>query len=100
MSPDGEISLVAEGINQPNGLAFSPDEKILYVVESRGEPRKILALDVIDGIALTKQRVFIDAGPKGTPDGFRVDVMAISGAAGVWVKRDWTEYIYSMPKVH
>ena len=74
VSPDGDISLVAEGINQPNGLAFSPDEKILYVVESRGEPRKILALDVIDGIALTNQRVFIDAGPKGTPDGFRVDV--------------------------
>ncbi len=74
VSTDGEMSLVAEGINQPNGLAFSPDEKILYVVESRGEPRKILALDVINGIELTNQTVVIDAGPKGTPDGFRVDV--------------------------
>ncbi len=74
VGPDGDISLVAEGINQPNGLAFSPDEKILYVVESRGEPRKILALDVIDHIVLSNQRVLIDAGPKGTPDGFRVDV--------------------------
>ena len=71
---EGEITLVAEGINQPNGLAFSPDEKILYVVESRGEPRKILALDVVNGIELTNRRVVIDAGPKGTPDGFRVDI--------------------------
>jgi len=74
VSSDGDISVVAEGINQPNGLAFSPDESILYVVESRSTPRKILAFDVIDGIKLQNQRVVIDAGPKGTPDGFRVDI--------------------------
>jgi len=68
------MTLAAEGINQPNGLAFSPDEKILYIVESRGEPRKILALDVVDDFKLTNQRVAVNAGPKGTPDGFRVDV--------------------------
>jgi gluconolactonase len=71
---DGSLSVVAEGINQPNGLAFSPDESILYVVESRSSPRKILALDVVgDGKKLTNSRVAIDAGP-GTPDGFRLDV--------------------------
>jgi len=74
VAPDGDISLVAEGIDQPNGLAFSPDEKILYIVESRGQPRKILGFDVVDGAKLDNQRVVIDAGPKGTPDGFRVDV--------------------------
>ena len=74
VSANGEMTLAAEGINQPNGLAFSPDEKILYIVESRGEPRKILALDVVDDFKLTNQRVAVDAGPKGTPDGFRVDV--------------------------
>jgi gluconolactonase len=65
--------VVAEGVNQPNGLAFSPDESILYVVESRANPRKILAFDVRDGRTLANQRVAIDAGP-GTPDGFRLDV--------------------------
>jgi len=70
---DGSISVVAEGVNQPNGLAFSPDECILYVVESRANPRKILAFDVKDGRTLANQRVAIDAGP-GTPDGFRLDV--------------------------
>ena len=70
---DGSISVVAEGVNQPNGLAFSPDESILYVVESRANPRKILAFDVKDGRTLANQRVAIDAGP-GTPDGFRLDV--------------------------
>lgn len=67
-------SLVADGILAPNGLAFSPDEKILYIVESRSEPRLILAYDVIDGVKLTNRRTLIDAGPGGTPDGFRVDI--------------------------
>lgn len=71
---DGTIDVVAEGINQPNGLAFSPDESILYIVESRSEPRNILAFDVSNGKVLENSRVLIDAGPKGTPDGFRVDV--------------------------
>lgn len=74
LDSSGELSIVAEGINQPNGLAFSPDESILYIVESRSVPRKILACDVTGGRSLSNRRVLIDAGPKGTPDGFRVDV--------------------------
>nr|AIW80549.1 SMP-30/Gluconolaconase/LRE-like region protein [uncultured bacterium] len=46
----GKATIVAEGILGPNGLCFSPDEKILYVIESRGVPtRKILAYDVSPG---------------------------------------------------
>ncbi len=70
---NGSITVVAKGINQPNGLAFSPDESLLYVVESRAVPRKILAFDVIGGRKLANRRVLIDAGP-GTPDGFRCDI--------------------------
>lgn len=71
----GQATIVAEGVLGPNGLCFSPDESILYVVESRGEPtRKILAYDVsADGTRLSNKRVHIDAGP-GTPDGMRCDV--------------------------
>ena len=71
----GKASVVAEGVLGPNGLCFSPDEKILYVVESRGVPnRKILAYDVsAAGNRLSNKRVFIDAGP-GTPDGMRCDI--------------------------
>lgn len=67
-------TLVADGIPGPNGLAFSPDEKILYVVASRADPREIVAFDVLDGSRLANRRVLIDAGPGGTPDGFRVDI--------------------------
>jgi gluconolactonase len=72
----GEMTSMADDVLGPNGLAFSPDESILYVVESRGVPhRKILAYDVgADGKSLANNRVLIDAGPGGTPDGFRVDV--------------------------
>ena len=53
----GEIALVADDIDHPNGLAFSPDESVLYVVESRSEPRNILAYDVAEGgRALRRQR--------------------------------------------
>ena len=73
VDPSGALEVAAEGINQPNGLAFSPDESILYIVESRSIPRKILACEVKDGKTLGSRRVLIDAGP-GTPDGFRVDI--------------------------
>lgn len=70
------LEVVGEGILGPNGLCFSPDERILYVVESRGEPhRKIIAFDVgDDGFSLTNKRAVIDAGPNGTPDGMRCDI--------------------------
>ncbi|MBX6328302.1 MAG: SMP-30/gluconolactonase/LRE family protein [Pseudolabrys sp.] len=71
----GAVTVVADGINAPNGLAFSPDEKRLYIVESRSVPRRILVYDVIgDGTRLADGRVLIDAGPDGTPDGLRCDV--------------------------
>jgi gluconolactonase len=68
-------TIVADDVLAPNGLCFSPDEKLLYVVESRGVPnRKILAYDVVSrGQALINKRVFIDAGA-GTPDGMRCDI--------------------------
>jgi gluconolactonase len=69
----GKATVVAGDVAGPNGLAFSPDEKILYVVESRAQPRNILAYDVSgDGTKLSNKRVLINAGP-GTPDGFRLD---------------------------
>lgn len=74
LSPEGELVIVAEGINQPNGLAFSPDESILYVIASRSQPREILMFDVVDNKALDNERVFAHAEPDGTPDGFRVDI--------------------------
>ncbi|MDX1541328.1 MAG: SMP-30/gluconolactonase/LRE family protein, partial [Geminicoccaceae bacterium] len=58
----------------PNGLCFSPDERLLYVVESRGVPnRNILVYDVdAGGRTIGNKRVLIDA-EGGTPDGMRCD---------------------------
>jgi gluconolactonase len=70
----GAVAKAVDAIPGPNGLAFSPDERILYIVASRAEPnREILGFDVVDGVTLANQRLVIDAGPGGTPDGFRVD---------------------------
>ena len=70
-----QATRVVENIRGPNGLGFSPDEKVLYVVEARATPnRLILAYDVAaGGKAVGGQRVHHDCG-RGTADGFKVDV--------------------------
>jgi gluconolactonase len=70
-----ELALVASDVNRPNGLAFSPDESKLYVVEAGVTPRVIRVYDIADsGLALKNMRVLITAEPNGTPDGLRIDV--------------------------
>jgi gluconolactonase len=69
----GAISVVADDVQGPNGLAFSPDEAKLYVVESRAMPSRRLRVFDVDGGTLGAGRMFLDAGP-GSPDGFRVDI--------------------------
>lgn len=73
LTPDGVLHCVAESIEGPNGLAFSPDEKTLYLVESRARPRRIVAYTVDNQNQLSERRVLIDAG-EGLPDGIRIDV--------------------------
>lgn len=74
IAPDGQLQQVLTDLNAPNGLAFSPDESVLYVVESRAMPhRKIWAYEHKDG-KLSNRRVAADAQGPGAFDGFRVDV--------------------------
>jgi gluconolactonase len=69
----GALAMLIDDLNGSNGLAFSPDEKILYVVESRATPhRKIWAYDVV-GAALKNKRLYVDAGGPGAFDGIAVD---------------------------
>ncbi len=70
-----QLSVVAGDINRPNGLAFSPDESKLYIVEAGVTPRVIRVYDVVGGGKhLSGGRTLITAEPNGTPDGLRVDV--------------------------
>ena len=70
----GRLAAVAADLSRPNGLAFSPDESTLYVVEAGVSPRVIHAYEVVDGgTRIANRRRLVDAGP-GTPDGLRVDV--------------------------
>ena len=79
LDPDsGDLTAVATDFNQPNGLAFSPDESILYVADSAAShddslPRHIRAFDVVDGKRLTNSRAFCHID-NGIPDGIRTDV--------------------------
>ncbi len=72
---DGKVTAVITELVNPNGLAFSPDEKKLYVVEWKGTPnRSIWSYDVsADGATVTNKVKLIDAADQGALDGFRVD---------------------------
>ena len=76
IDPAGELRVVADDFRQPNGLAFSPDETVLYVADSAFShnpfaPRHIRAFDVAGGV-LSGDREFA-AIDQGLPDGIRVD---------------------------
>lgn len=82
----GRLDAVAAGFDKPNGLAFSPDERVLYVSDN-GEPHELLALDVTDGRRLGPARWLADGTP-GHPDGLKVDSAGrvyASAATGVHV---------------
>ena len=74
IAPDGKLTAVITDLVNPNGLAFSPDEKKLYVVEWKGTPnRSIWSYDVnLDGTVSNKTKL-IDAADQGSLDGFKVD---------------------------
>ena len=74
LPPEGELQQVLADLKGPNGLAFSPDESELYVVESRAEPhRKLWAYRVSANGALGNKRLVIDAADGGALDGIAID---------------------------
>ncbi len=87
VSPDlGTMSLVVDDMVRPNGLAFSPNENILYVADTRR--RHLRAYDVLPNGTVAKEtsRVFADLGgtEPGAPDGIKVDSLGnvYSGGSG------------------
>jgi len=71
----GELQRRIDDLAAPNGLAFSPDELVLFVVESRAQPhRRIWAYDVGESGLLANKRLFADAQGPGAFDGIAVDM--------------------------
>jgi len=82
---DGELELVARGFEKPNGLAFSPDESVLYVGDS--EACVLDAFDVVGGRRLANRRRFATI-ERGFPDGLKTDGRGnvyTTGGAGLLV---------------
>jgi gluconolactonase len=90
LAPDGGLHLVVDDFALPNGLAFSPDESVLYVDDSAH--KHIRAFDVQPDGSLGSGRVLLDmaSDEPGVPDGLKVDVhgnVFCTGPGGVWVCR-------------
>ncbi len=104
VAPDGALSLVAD-TEYPNGLAFSPDERTLYVANTRWS-QYIHDLEIEDG-RLVRRRIFADMSSDmtdGVPDGMKVDTAGrvfCTGPGGVWVfAADGTQIgLLKMPEV-
>jgi gluconolactonase len=79
VSKDGKVTLLTKTLTFPNGIAFSPDEKILYVGVSDSKATRLVAYDVASDGAIANERTFFDAQPllkggdKGLVDGLKID---------------------------
>lgn len=85
---DGSLTLLVDDFERPNGLAFSPDERTLYIDDT--SRRHIRAFDVDTAGALSNGRLFAElhAPGEGAPDGMKVDTegnVYCTGPGGVWV---------------
>jgi gluconolactonase len=91
ISPDrGTLTLLVDDFLRPNGIAFSPDERVLYINDSAR--RHIRAFDLQPNGTLARQtdRVFADLGgpESGVPDGMKVDSAGnvfCGGAGGLYI---------------
>ncbi len=88
LSKDGKLTLLTKEMSKPNGIAFSPDEKTLYVSNSDPDKAVWMAFDVKEDGSLGKGRVFYDATDlvkamkQGLPDGLKVNKDGDLFAAG------------------
>jgi gluconolactonase len=87
----GELKLVSADLKGPNGIAFSPDEKYLYVGNWDPEKKLVMRYDVAANGSLSNGRVFFDmtqARGEDAIDGIKVDRQGnlyVSGPAGLWI---------------
>ena len=90
IAPEGTLHLLVDDFALPNGLAFSPDESVLYIDDSGY--KHIRAFELRPDGSLTNSRVLLDMASQdpGVPDGLKVDVRGnvfCTGPGGVWVCR-------------
>jgi gluconolactonase len=89
LSAKGQVTLLTKELTEPNGLAFSPDGKRLYVDDS--EKRNIRIYDFQPDGTLRNGRIFgeeLDTGEEGVPDGMKLDRagnLYVTGPGGIWI---------------
>lgn len=86
---NGELTLLVADFERPNGLAFSPDEQVLYIDDSAKQ--HVRAFDVTPEGRLRNGRLFAELDPAigaGVPDGLKVDAegnLYVTGPGGIWM---------------
>ena len=93
LSTDGTLALMTTALRAPNGIAFSPDGRTLYVSNADRDHARVFAFDVRADGSLGQAREFFDASPwvarwPGAPDGMKTDAQGnvfLAGPGGVHV---------------
>lgn len=92
----GELQLIDQEMDEPNGIAFSPERKTLYVADSSRQRQQVWAFDVATDGRTSRKRLFTAIPPASAPgqakrpDGLKTDVngnvyVGVVGGSGVWV---------------
>jgi gluconolactonase len=88
---EGQLKVVTTDLKGPNGIAFSPDEKYLYVGNWDPEKKIVMRYDVNPDATLSNGKVFFDmtsAAGEDAIDGIKVDEQGnlyVSGPGGLWI---------------
>ena len=90
---DGKVILLIDSLTRPNGIAFSPDHKKMYVANSDSKRVHWYEYEMSDSGTVVSGKIFYDAGAeakidKGSPDGLKVDSKGnifASGPGGIWI---------------
>ena len=88
ISPDGTLQLLETDFGRPNGLAFSPDESLLYVDDSPRREIRVVGVNAAGELVSDRLFATMESPEEGSPDGMKVDVAGhiyCTGPGGIWI---------------
>ena len=101
MIKNGTVTLLIKDFVNPNGLAFSPDEKVFYANDSTR--KLVMRYDVQPDDTIANGRLFLDTSvdtAPGVPDGMKVDIKGnvyVSGPGGIWIVSPEGKHLGTIP---
>ena len=95
VTPAGVVTLLSKDVRYPNGIAFSPDEKTLYIGSTDNRTPRLVAFDVKDDGTLANERTLFDAAPHQRTGPGGCDGLKVDAAGNIWTSAPGGVYVVS-----